>query len=357
MKKKKIVKILAAGGLAIFMGVGTLCGVLISPMNSAHANMGASSAANLAGVAQSPDRAQSESLITPKEDDPVIFTTESGIEIKYGNALTGNLAGFPYFVTNDGTTDYYWVIIGAHSKVNGVSLQVVPDNPENYLEMDSPAGKAIAKDNLLIWRMVSGNDDGSGVSSGLASVNPKSELLSGQVLCLANTAVATGVKNNSVGNSVPVMVAGQNSGISIVVYRSTYTGNMATTLDGYTSKFGLDAISSCIQTVSLTTTGVMYGTGVTTTTSSHKIFTLSGVSTDSFYYLDYLTETQASTGATWWLRGGNSTSHDGVLTTQILNKKNGGYYGQYVNESGGISTASVSSNTAGYRPAFVLKLI
>ena len=55
-----------------------------------------------------------QGLITSKADDPVIYTTESGIEIKYGNSASsifnnslasGNLAGFPYFTTSkNGTT-------------------------------------------------------------------------------------------------------------------------------------------------------------------------------------------------------------------------------------------------------------
>ena len=81
-------------------------------------------------------------LVTPKEDDPVLFTTEDGLEIKWGNAASlqgggketwsaskyttqasakaqysatptdtytsnltsGNLNGFPYFTTKSGST-------------------------------------------------------------------------------------------------------------------------------------------------------------------------------------------------------------------------------------------------------------
>ena len=69
MKKKKHLKIFAAGGLALFMGLGTLCGVLISPMNSLHAGAtSASNAGDLAASAQSPDRAESEGLIIPQEE-------------------------------------------------------------------------------------------------------------------------------------------------------------------------------------------------------------------------------------------------------------------------------------------------
>ena len=88
-------------------------------------------------------------LVLPKKDDPVIATTESGIEIKWGNAASasgggnesgsysassydsalgtpsnikgnltsGNLSGFPYFTTSKNGTTYTWVIIGRNSNV------------------------------------------------------------------------------------------------------------------------------------------------------------------------------------------------------------------------------------------------
>ncbi|MBO5310014.1 MAG: hypothetical protein J6A98_02280, partial [Clostridia bacterium] len=62
-KRRKMLKVLGAGGLAFFMGVGTLCGVLIAPMGATSA----SNAGNLASAAQSADSAPSQGLITPKE--------------------------------------------------------------------------------------------------------------------------------------------------------------------------------------------------------------------------------------------------------------------------------------------------
>ncbi|MBR3790707.1 MAG: hypothetical protein IKK20_02765, partial [Clostridia bacterium] len=52
-KRRKMLKILGASGLALFMGVGTLCGVLIAPMGATSA----SNAGNLASAAQSADSA------------------------------------------------------------------------------------------------------------------------------------------------------------------------------------------------------------------------------------------------------------------------------------------------------------
>ncbi|MBR2053112.1 MAG: hypothetical protein IJ959_03040, partial [Clostridia bacterium] len=51
VNKKKWLRIFGAGGLAFFMGVGTLCGVLIAPMGATSA----SNAGNLASAAQSAD--------------------------------------------------------------------------------------------------------------------------------------------------------------------------------------------------------------------------------------------------------------------------------------------------------------
>ncbi|MBR2221159.1 MAG: hypothetical protein IJ975_03390, partial [Clostridia bacterium] len=58
LRKSRVFKVIAASGLALFMGVGTLCGVLIAPMGATSA----SNAGNLASAAQSAD-----SALTPQE--------------------------------------------------------------------------------------------------------------------------------------------------------------------------------------------------------------------------------------------------------------------------------------------------
>ena len=101
-KKHKFLKTFSFTSLALLMGVaGTM----------AFAPLGAS--ASVANASEL-ETTTEQGLITPKADDPVIYTTESGLEIKWGNATTilgggneststvldsGNLSGFPYFTT------------------------------------------------------------------------------------------------------------------------------------------------------------------------------------------------------------------------------------------------------------------
>ena len=191
---KKTWKVLGAGGLALFMGIGTLCGVLLAPMNAAQASVAGGDAVSSSNVGQG--------LITPKEDDPVLFTTESGLEIKWGNTLpstydkhlgSGNLTNFAYFTTNDGTKTYTWVIIGASDsltlgndyKYSQTSLLsdknttgIFKDYYDNNIFNNTPAGTAIdaEKSKQLI----------------LDSVVQASEIPDGCVLCLANDIIETG---------------------------------------------------------------------------------------------------------------------------------------------------------------------
>ena len=325
MKKSRVFTL----GVACFFCAITALGFV--PFTSTGGATSASNSGDLAALTQSANSAPAQGLITPQEDDPVIYTTESGIEIKYGNSSlkdeiipsleSGNLVGFPYIITNNGTSDYIWVIIGIGA---GGS--------------EGPAGLAISDDTISPDLIVHGDI----VISMMGEIPPNS------VLCLANDTVASGKKNNSVNDTYKVP---SNIGISTTYkdYRSTYEGTMAAALDGYISQFGLSEISDCIQEMPLETQGAGAHTGLTTTTSSHKIFTLSGVSTDTFYYLNYLTATQASTGGNWWLRGADSTT----ITTNSGTTRY--YYGQYVNSSGDLASNNVGTSY-GYRPAFCLQI-
>ncbi|MBR3790413.1 MAG: hypothetical protein IKK20_01250, partial [Clostridia bacterium] len=78
--KKKIVKIIAASGLAVMMGVGTLCGVLLAPMNSAQASVGG-------GVTNS----TASPLGLDPENDPVVYTSNNGVQIKYSSTPSGGV--------------------------------------------------------------------------------------------------------------------------------------------------------------------------------------------------------------------------------------------------------------------------
>ena len=121
-KKHKFLKTFSIASLALLMGAA---GVF------AFAPLGASpSVANANAMVETTTE---QGLITPKADDPVIYTTESGLQIKYGNAApstlnssldSGNLEGFPYFTTASGSTTYTWVIIGRNSNVSKLNTAV-----------------------------------------------------------------------------------------------------------------------------------------------------------------------------------------------------------------------------------------
>ncbi|MFQ6749769.1 MAG: hypothetical protein ACLRFR_02880 [Clostridia bacterium] len=119
MKSKKITKIIGAGGLAIIMCAGVLCGTLISPMNSTHATTsGATSASNSgdpAAGAQSPDRA----LKLNPQTDETIFTTETGIEIKSHNlSASGAESSIQYFTLGAyNGTPVNWLIVGTSNQM------------------------------------------------------------------------------------------------------------------------------------------------------------------------------------------------------------------------------------------------
>ena len=111
MKSKKITKIIGAGGLAFFMGVGTLCGVLIAPMGATSA----SNSGDPAALAQSPDRA----LKLNPQTDETIFTTETGIEIKSHNlSASGAESSIQYFTLGAyNGTPVNWLIVGTSNQM------------------------------------------------------------------------------------------------------------------------------------------------------------------------------------------------------------------------------------------------
>ena len=120
MKKSKLFKTISFSSLALIMGIaGTM----------AFAPLGAAPLASASTIDQINTKADGENIkyapsalgLDP-ENDPVIYTTESGLEIKFGgesvnNSLpSGALSGYPYFTM--GTYDGYavnWVIIGRNT--------------------------------------------------------------------------------------------------------------------------------------------------------------------------------------------------------------------------------------------------
>ena len=123
-QKRKLLKIIGASSLAFFMGIGTLCGVLIAPMGATSA----SNAGDLAALAQSPDRAQEKALhdagvlsgnlnLDP-ENDPVVWVTDNGFEIKSHDVAvssgTTTVSTVSYKYVTLGS--WNWIIIGYSTK-------------------------------------------------------------------------------------------------------------------------------------------------------------------------------------------------------------------------------------------------
>ena len=204
MKKSKLLKSLGFASLALLMGA---TGIF------AFTTLGRSSGPESVATATQ-TTTETGGLINPKADDPVIYTTESGIEIKYGNAVpitsnsslgSGNLKGFPYFETKNGSTTYTWVIIGRNPNVTTLSTAI-----ESYLfstwktnnsssdgwvygktffdttyETLTPAGNSIYSDTS------SKGDINDNISIPINNLTSNNEIPSECILALANSATGT----------------------------------------------------------------------------------------------------------------------------------------------------------------------
>ena len=388
--RKKSLKIFAASGLAFFMGIGTLCGVLIAPANPTTAAVSNESVVT---------NLQENGIIKPQNDDPLLFTTADGLEIKWGSAVTGgvetvtdqtagtlnsgSLSGFPYFTTTDGTKTYTWVIIGRSSSGSYPTTafqyshtdllknwQTVSNNYNmmkyffgSVYETTSPAGASIAAKLLDQYTTITKNVPIASTGFNISSLPAKDEIPSGCVLCLANDVTGSGVKNNRYYDHDDYNTSWYPSLYEDFSNYNYYkNSNLCDALDAiYTNQsLGLNMCMKSIVSVDLTTMGLdcyyikaKGGMGLysASRTKSHYIYTLSGSSTDTFYYATYLTAAQAKLSSNWWLRGQSTTS-----TTYF----NSGYSQSgncdYINTSGALA-GQISTNSAGYRPAFCLKVV
>ena len=164
-KKNRLFKSLGIGAMAVFMGILTVLGTACTPTQT-NTNLENGSLAS-GNKTEAVKPAPSPLGLDPK-NDPIIYTTESGLEIKYGGLdlegtlSSGNLKGYPYFTmgTYSGKA-VNWVIIG---RATDVTQNVQIDGTEsvlfsnwkessmrnlsnyfmnNIFETDSPAGNAI----------------------------------------------------------------------------------------------------------------------------------------------------------------------------------------------------------------------
>lgn len=363
-RKSKVLKAMVFSSLTLVMGaIGTLA---FAPLQSTQISS-----------ASEAEMTTEQGLITPKADDPVIYTTESGLDIKWGNALpstfnpslnSGNLQGFPYFTTTSDSTTYTWVIIGRNANTSLFGKAV-----SSYLfsawktAHNSDMGAKFNTDGYYFFNNVYENSTpaGSAINSTVPSksyvsdlgqdtfLKTNSEIPSGCVLVLANDCVATGafnVDNNTDGNNNNDYVARYRNGETIVKAMQGYYTN---------TSFGLSSISSSIQVIStLKTYGYSYydagGTGwYTTNLTNQYIYPLASHSSSNFYWKNYLTETQMKLSTKQWIRCLS------VAKVEEVKIDTSHYYGScdYIDANGVQQTSGEYTNSVlGYRPAFCLKI-
>ena len=361
-KKSKFFKAFGFSSLALLMGAA---GVF------AFAPLGATTPLASANESEM-TTTETGGLITPKADDPVIYTTESGIDIKWGNTsnittlTSGNLAGFPYFITHNYMETYTWVIIGTSSTSlagGAIDSSYIPFATwitssrfaiefNNQYETVTPAGIAtnaeLATDYLAMMNTL--------ILPSLANLTVNEEIPADCVLCIANDIVATGVSNTS------SYVSYYPNSTNHMKYHTTYAGNLVSVMDGYynNASWGLLDIKESIQSVSLVTNGMAAQSGNSNTwswssnTTTNYVFPLAAANSSNFKWSTYLTAEQVVLSENQWCRDGvNSSSY----TTVNSGAKSLKYpYKYYINSTGANANAYCNSSL-GYRPAFCLKVV
>ena len=363
----KFTKIFAGVSLATLITCGTVLG--FAPLASTNNTINPT-IANSSAISQT-----LTGLITPHEDDPIVYTTESGINIKYSlNSITtspgfgtnSGLGGYCYFTTNDGTNDYVWVIIGKSPDVS--TNYRVDYNIANWISTSEYRGSL--RDEFLNNQYETASPAGELVSTIFSEnehvigddILSNDEIPSGCVLCLANGSVASGAFTTDGLKTASVPKINYTIAHTDYYYDSTYTHALAVAMSGYytNGSFGLNSVKSAIQGVSITTTGYVSssatssGCGGLNSASRTDVlycFPLGGNENEQFYYYDYLTQTHAKTTFNWTLRtnAGTSVYWDSVQHYVIPQV-------HYINTAGELTKTSVTTSLS-HRPAFCLKVV
>ena len=341
-RKSRVLKAMGFSSLALVMGaIGTLA---FAPLNLAQISS-----------ASEAEMTTEQGLITPKADDPTLYTTESGLDIKFGLAMptinaslpSGNLKGFPYFTTTSGSTTYTWVIIGRNSDVAMLSggimqylysqwkaTSAISGSVAQYyfsnVDTTTPAGALIdtqASSKAYVYD--------KGIDSSI-TVND-TEIPSGCVLCLSNE-VTSGSIAWSTGHW-------DNAYAQIALTQSKVKNAVRATCEDYytNDSFGFDSNLSLIQSVSLSQYGYYWNGSysvATQATINQYFFPLgNNTSYDNFRWQTYLTADQVKTSYNVWSR--TSTSLSGA---------------HYITTSGGTGTNGSYQSYGYVRPACVIKL-
>ena len=140
--RKKFLKIFAAASLALITCATTL--LATAPFGTGDASAAANS--NLSNNTQT-----TSTLGLDHENDQIIYTTASGIEVKfhenYRNITTPALSGYPYVTMGAyNGVPVNWVIIGVSTTMFGLQ----EDEWSSYFEGSSPAGLGVSNSNLKV---------------------------------------------------------------------------------------------------------------------------------------------------------------------------------------------------------------
>ena len=323
-KRSRLLKVFAASGLAFFMGIGTLCGVLIAPANTLSINVGN------ANYPQDVLQFTAEQMNFDPETDETIFTTENGTEIKQHNVVaSGVYTKLPYFSMGSyNGSAVNWIILAASSAGIGVD--------------GTPAGTAIK------------NDNGKQVHMGYVN----SSLASNQILCISqyafNSTTLTLTAPAHADYSVGCGVAAQNL--------SAYAA-AADQISDYVSSGPTLSINVASSYLSLgTTLGLngQYGKKIVQNTAfnSNYVFGLTTSQYTSFvsstsYKVPY-SFTATSTAVN--LIAANSGTLTNTVTSTFTYVDDGWYYPSgagaantkisYINSSGSVATHTIATYSA-----------
>ncbi|MBO5309911.1 MAG: hypothetical protein J6A98_01750, partial [Clostridia bacterium] len=298
-----------------------------------HAGLSAS-----AGALTPQEKLLAGTLALDPENDPVVFTTDYGLEIKShdAGAPSISLKGSSGSTTVSGTSwnyisagGYNWIIIGSYSESSYTisTLTVTEYQTIGSLADSTPAGTAV-KGNASKQVIKVNNVTVPAFSNAKEGYN--GEIPIGCVLCLCAGNLSTRIKFN------PSTSSGNNySG-------STLQSYMNNTVYGSNSELSIGLQGLSIVPQKLTT---LYTASEPSIIENVHVFPLAGRdNTESFYVGSYLdSNAKRDIDAAWWLRSG-------------LAANAGQAY--YVDDFGNVGCASNFNVTANIfpRPAFVLQL-
>ena len=331
-KKNRLFKSLGIGAMAVFMGIltvlGTACTSTQTNTNLENGSLASGNSMEAVKPAPSP-------LGLDPQNDPIIYTTESGLEIKYGgidieqSLASGALTGYPYFTM--GTYDnkpVNWVIIGRNSNVTVFNNPLSPKlfsswiSNTNYIfskyffdniyETSTPAGSAINNTTAFMSYI---QDSGSVSLSSIKTGD--SEIPSGCVFVISETCL---------GNSV----YGSNGTYGTSTLNTYITNLLETGLGLSTTEQNL------FQTVTVKTTGAAADT------TQCQLFQIDDETGGTFAMISYIEYSQSITNSNFWLRGST-----GAIKGSAHYMTTGG------NRDGYMST----TNSCGVRPSGCVKII